>query len=1020
VALLRAVRLGELDAILPHDRALDVLAQQVVAECACRDYREDDLFALVRRAWPYRDLCRADFDAVVSMAANGFSTRRGRRSALLHHDEVNGVVRARRGTRLVAQTSGGAIPDVADYRVVLDPGDVFVGTLNEDFAIESHAGDIFQLGNTSWRILQVAGGTVRVADAHGLPPTIPFWLGEAPARSDELSSAVSDLRIAVTETRAAGSNASRRMMDECGISTEAATQLVEYLADGEGALGIMPTQQTLVLERFFDESGGMQLVLHAPFGSRINKAWALALRKRFCRQFNFELQAAATEDALMLSLGPQHSFPLADVFRYLHPETTRDVLVQAFLDAPVFETRWRWNATVALAVPRRRGGRKVAAPLQRMIAADLLAAAFPDAAACLENIPGDRQIPDHPLVNQTVRDCLEEAMDFDGLQGILRRIHAGELQLVARDTPEPSVFAHEILNAQPYAFLDDAPLEERRSHAVQTRRAGTSVDELSALDAEAIARVRHESCLDPRDADELHDALVVAGFLTSEEIEPFAKFIEGLVRDRRACRAGDLWIAAERIPELVSLRPDLAGAIAIEPPPSRRREWPPADAAAELLRGRMTLVGPATAASLARTAGIDERAADAALLGLETDGVVLRGRFTGQAVLEWCDRALLARIHRYTIHRLRAEIEPVAPADFMRFLFKWQHVDPADRLIGLDGLREAVAELDGFELAAAAWERSVLPARVQGYDASMLDTLCLSGEAAWARLSTPGVDRPDPVAFSGATPIALCAREHLSAWLSSRSGAGSESARITDGARRVLDVLRTRGAAFFSDVRAASGLDDHAVRSALACLAAAGLASSDGFAGLRALVRMARDLPAGRDPREQFSGRWSVIDASANESTLEPCAWALLRRYGVLTRRLLTRETAAPPWRDLVRVLRRLEARGEIRGGRFVSGLSGEQFALPSAVERLREVRRIPAAGALIVIGASDPLNLAGIVTAGDRIRAAARSRVAYRDGVPIAVREGEFVRLLAPLDDEAAAAATRALKRPTSRAVSV
>ena len=519
-ALVRSVRRGELDAIVQQEAPLDVLAQQVVAECACREYTEPELFDLVRTAAPYAALPRADFDAVIAMAAEGFSTRRGRRAALLHRDEVNGTVRGRRGSRLLAITSGGAIPELADYRVVLEPEETFIGTLNEDFAIESMAGDVFQLGNASWRVLQVTSGTVRVEDAHGVPPNIPFWFGEAPARSDELSRAVSDLRADADAALSGctGTDAARVIewfIAETGIDTAAAEQAVEYLAEGRRALGVIPSRETLVLERFFDESGGMQLVLHAPFGSRINKAWGLALRKRFCRQFNFELQAAATEDALLLSLGPQHSFPLSDVFRYLHPETTRDVLVQAFLDAPVFKTRWRWNTTVALAVPRSRGGRKVAPQLQRMLADDLMAAVFPDAAACLENIPGDRQIPDHPLVKQTIDDCLQEAMDFEGLRAVLASIHRGDLTLVARDTPEPSVFAHEILNAKPYAFLDDAPLEERRTQAVMTRRAGepSSAGDLGALDPAAIERVRDEVRPEPVDSHEMHDVLMSAGFV---------------------------------------------------------------------------------------------------------------------------------------------------------------------------------------------------------------------------------------------------------------------------------------------------------------------------------------------------------------------------------------------------------------------------------------------------------------------------------------------------------------------------
>ena len=1060
-ALLRAVRRGELDAIVQHDAPLDVLAQQIVAETACAEYDEDAMFALVRRAWPYRGLARSEFDAVVAMSAEGFSTRRGRRAALIHRDEVNRVLRGRRGSRLLAQTSGGAIPEIADFRVVLDPGDTFIGTLNEDFAIESNAGDIIQLGNASWRILQVLAGTVRVADAHGAPPTIPFWLGEAPARSDELSRAVSELRTdaeaRLDRAAAAGGQnvaaAARWLADETGVSDDAALQAAEYLADGRRTLGVIPTQRTLVLERFFDESGGMQLVLHAPFGSRITKAWGLALRKRFCRQFNFELQAAATEDGLMLSLGPQHSFPLSDVFRYLHPETTRDVLVQAFLDAPVFETRWRWNATLSLAVPRNRGGRKVAAQVQRMLAADLLASVFPDAAACLENIPGDRQIPDHPLVAQAVRDCLEEAMDLPGLNAVLRRIHDGELRLVARDTPEPSAFAHEILGAQPYAFLDDAPLEERRSHAVQTRRGGRAADELGRLDAEAIARVRGEERPLVRNADELHDALMTVGYLHPGEaaIEEMADsqrpgdagvLLDELASARRACRvslAGDagvreLWIAAERLPELVAVHPSAVLAPAIAAPASRVRDWDRARAITELVRGRMCLAGPVTAPELARSLGIAPGDADGALLDLEGEGIVLRGRFTPQqpadAPIEWCDRALLARIHRYTLNRLRADIEPVSPADFMRFLFKWQHVDRADRLAGLDGLREAIGLLDGFELPGGAWERAVLPARVDGYEPAMLDMLCLAGEIGWSRLSPVAPDRTEPARLTPATPIALFFREHAAAWRALRastSAAGEArqadtDSRSSDEARRVLALLRQRGASFFNDVRAAAGLDADGTRLALGALVASGVVHSDGFSGLRALLVSDPARPALRDRRVHFAGRWTALDESSaaisREEIVEANAWSLLRRYGVVFRRLLEREHIAAPWRELTRVYRRLEARGEIRGGRFVAGMSGEQFALPLAVERLREVRRSPADGSLIVISTDDPLNLAGIVTTGDRLRAATRNRVVYRDGVPIAVREGGMLRDLVALDAAALAEVSRAIDRRTPAAV--
>jgi ATP-dependent Lhr-like helicase len=1025
-ALLRAVHSGELDAIVSHDAPLDVLAQQIVAESACAEYREDEMFALARGAWPYRELTRASFDGVLAMAADGYSTRRGRRAALLHRDEVNAVLKGRRGSRLLAQTSGGAIPEIADFRVILDPEDTLIGTLNEDFAIESIAGDIFQLGNASWRILQVAGGTVRVADARGAPPTIPFWLGEAPARSDELSRAVSDLRSEIDarlgtgageSPAAAQASAAAWLATECGLSREAADHAVAYLADGRRALGVVPSQETLVLERFFDESGGMQLVLHAPVGSRITKAWGLALRKRFCRQFNFELQAAATEDGLMLSLGPQHSFPLSDVFRYLHPETTRDVLVQAFLDAPVFETRWRWNATISLAVPRARGGRKLAPQIQRMLAADLLASVFPDAAACLENIPGDRQIPDHPLVGQTVRDCLEEAMDLDGLNAVLGRIHRGEVTLVARDTPEPSVFAHEILGAKPYAFLDDAPLEERRSHAVQSRR-GTEGpgNDLGALDPAAIDRVREEERPDPRNPDELHDALMTFGYLHEDELGADGRaFLDALASARRACRCGlggsggSLCVAAERLPELLAVHHDLSLVPRIAAPASRARIWERQTAITELVRGRLCLLGPTDAAALARSLAIDVRHADDALLALESEGVVLRGRFSVRtpaldAALEWCDRALLARIHRYTLNRLRADIEPVSPAEFMRFLFKWQHVDPADRLIGQDGLREVLQLLDGFELAAAAWERAVLPARVDGYDPSALDLLCLAGEVGWARLSPPSIVRIEPARLTPATPIALFLREHGDAWQALRAASNEVEGGLTANGTRVLSALRARGASFFADVRAATGLDAEDTRLGLGALVASGLAASDGFSGLRALLGCTPGRPPSRDRRATFAGRWGVITPPAptfsGAVAVEAQAWALLRRYGVVFRRLLERENIAAPWRELARVYRRLEARGEIRGGRFVSGMSGEQFAMPRAVERLREVRRTPAEGRVLAICTADPLNLTGIVTSGERVRAAARNRLAYRDGVAIAVVEGGIVRPLAALDD--------------------
>ena len=1030
-ALLRSVRQGDLDRIVTHDAPLDVLAQQITAELACREYAEDDLFRVVRRAWPYRALDRGDFDAVVAMLADGFATRRGRRAALVHRDEVHGMLRPRRGSRMLAIQSGGAIPEVADYRVVLEPEETFVGTLNEDFAIESSAGDVFQLGNASWQITRVTAGTVRVTDAQGAPPTIPFWLGEAPARSDELSRAVSDLRGDI-DARLSQEDVGGWLTAETGLSPEAAGEVLEYLAAGRAALGVIPTQKTLVLERFFDESGGMQLVLHAPFGSRINRAWALALRKKFCRQFNFELQAAATEDALMLSLGPQHSFPLADVFRYVHPATLRETLIQAVLDAPLFATRWRWNATISLAVPRNRNGSKVPPPLQRMQADDLMAAAFPDAAACLDNIPGDREIPDHPLVNQSLRDCLEEAMDIHGLSAVLDAIHGDALTLVSRDTPEPSPFADEVVNARPYAFVDDAPLEERRAHAVQARRPAEPGAAHGSLDASAIARAVDEARPDPRDAEELHDALLTAGFLREDEAS--AALMDVLASHARATRAvvgpvppfdmpqdgpakpdAVIWVAAERLPEIMAVHPTIRLDPVIAPPLSRAgRAWTREEAIASLLQGRMAFIGPVTAPVLAASLGVAAVDADSALLDLESQGLVLRGVFTpGATTLEWCDRVLLARIHRYTLNRLRAEISPVTPAEFMRFLFAWQHVDASNGLAGPEGLRAVMTQMDGVELPARAWERDVLPARIAGYTPALLDTLCLAGDVSWARLSS------GPTQVVGATPIALFLREHADAWLALRTEpaaadvhdgpteTGGSTGTRTGFSRLVLDRLRSYGASFTHDLASGCSLNPDDVRAALAELVAAGDVSCDGPAGLRRIIGAPPAPAAGHS-----EGRWFALPVPTTSRTeaVEALAWTLLRRYGVVFRRVLVREASGVPWRELAGIYRRLEARGEIRGGRFVSGMTGEQYALPEAVERLRETRRSAPDDRLIVISAADPLNLTGIITPGDRIRVATGNRVVYRNGVPVAAMEGDMLRTLAELEPstavEAAAAA--------------
>jgi ATP-dependent Lhr-like helicase len=965
-AMVRAVRDGELDVISVPDQPLDVLAQQVVAEAAAgEEWDEDTLLQLFRQAYPYRRLEKAQFMEVVDMLARGYATRRGRRAAPIHYDSLNRKIRARKGSRMVAITNGGAIPEVFDYRVLLEPEGHFIGTLNEDFAIESLPGDVFQLGNASWRILRIGNGVVRVADAHGQPPSMPFWLGEAPARSEEMSAAVSRLRAAV-DAELPGPEAPRsadelepatRLLETSyHLSRAAAEQIAGYLAEAKRSLGIVPTVDAIALERFFDESGGMQLVLHAPFGSRVNRAWGLALRKKFCQGFNFELQAAATEEGVILSLGGAHSFPLEDVFRYLHPSTVRETLVQAILNSPIFETRWRWSTTLALAVPRSRGGARVPNQLQRMYAEDLLQSVFPDAVACQDNLPGAREIPDHPLVAQALRDALEEAVDLHGLEYQLQRLQRGDISAVARDTPEPSLLSHELLNSAVYTFLDDAPLEERRTRAVYTRRATEvrSADDLGALDPAAIERVRREAWPIANTADEMYDALMVAGYIRESELNPGWRSLIGQLGER-AVKSADSWFALER------------------------RDDPPLD----LIASRMEVLGPVTAQELG---GHD---VDSNLLSLEAQGRILRGRFTpGATELEWCDRRLLARIHRYTLSRLRAEIEPVSAADFLRFLLHWQHVTDEDQVRGAEGLAAVVEQLEGFEIAAAAWESDVLPARVADYAAEQLDSLCFSGRVTWGRL-TPGSKAP-----LRSSPIALLLREHASRWGSSPPNPVS----LGSEAEAVREALINKGASFFYELVAATGLVPAFVERGLAELAGAGVATADSFAGLRALLAP----PDKRRRLIETAGRWSLRAADGVDD-IESIARTLLKRYGVVFRSVLQRESRVPPWRDLARVYRRLEARGEIRGGRFITGFGGEQFAAADAVGRLRAVRKTEKTGELVVLSAADPLNLIGIVTPEARVPAVQSHRLLFKDGLVVAALEGGELRRLAAceLSDE-------------------
>jgi len=1068
-ALIRAMKVGELDRISVPSSPLDILAQQIVASAATQSWTEQDLFALVRRAFSYRELDRATFDAVIRMLAEGIATNRGRGLAYLYHDRVNHTLKGRRGARLAAITSGGAIPDTANYAVVAEPDGTVVGSVDEDFAVESLAGDIMLLGNTSWRIKGVEMGKVRVEDAHGAPPNIPFWRGEAPSRTAELSAEVAALRQEIAQ-QASGVRQEARggeyipnaslashpsflawLREECGLDRRGAQQAVEYVLAGESILGTVPTQATIVAERFFDESGGMQLVIHAPFGGRVNKAWGLALRKRFCVTFDFELQAAATDNGLVISLGEKHSFPLDSVFSYLHSNSVRELLIQAVLLAPMFATRWRWNASRSLALLRFSNGKKVPPQIQRMKAEDLLAAVFPDAIACQENLTGARaarQIPDHPLVQETLRDCLIEAMDLEGLTTVLRRIETGAIRCVAIDTPSPSPFSHEILNANPYAYLDDAPLEERRARAVELRRTlpVELAGEIGALDPAAIEEVARESWPVVRDVDELHDALLTLVWVPEPVDACWAPFLPTLVESGRALlmqtggerRGGEGlseglgvkgWVATENRDRIEKLFVDIGDDGTLD----------------AIIQGWMESIGPTMTNELAARLHLPVDAVGTSMVRLETQGQVLRGQFrttqvrgerrgtSGEAEIsvppsidsgplaaadvpgvEWCHRRLLARIHRLTIGKLRKEIEAVTAAEFVRFLLQWQHATSGSRQHGEAGLLEVIRQLAGFEAAASSWDSQLLRVRMAKYEPDLLDRLCLSGAVSWGRLSLhPRLAEPSDaervrrITPTSLAPISLFPRED-SKWL--LDVLQDETARTRPdpfaGLRPVAQDLRQalhdRGASFFADlVRETCHLPAE-VEEGLWELVAAGLVTADGFDNLRALMDPHRRRAEGRErsrrPRHA-AGRWSLLrDTKAasprQEATVERVACQLLRRYGVVFRDLLAREALVLSWRDLLVAYRRMELRGNVRGGRFVSGFVGEQFALPEAVEALRAIRKGSGvtSGLEVKISACDPLNLAGIVLPGPRVPAVPTNFLVIKDGLVVRTVMGREV----------------------------
>jgi ATP-dependent Lhr-like helicase len=1071
-SLVRAIRHGDLDRLLIPESPLDVLAQQIVASCAAEEWGEVDLFHLIRRAYPYRNLAPETYDAILEMLSEGIAARRGRYGAYLHRDRVNGKLRARRGSRIAAITSGGAIPDNALYTVVAEPEGIVVGTVDEDFAVESNKGDVMLLGNTSWMIRRVESnaGRLLVQDAHGAPPTVPFWRGEAPARTEELSGHVAELRqkvsdllpntslIGISQNDPKVAEAVACLKDECGLDDSGAEQTIEYILQGRAVLGAVPTQQTVIAERFFDEGGGMQLVIHAPFGGRINKAWGLALRKRFCRSFNFELQAAATDNGLNIALAEQHSFPLADVFQFLQAETVQPILEQASLASPIFGTRWRWDASRALALLRFQNGKKVPPQIQRIRSDDLLASVFPDVAACPENLEGDVKIPDHPLVSEVMKDVLSEAMDIDGLQRLLRGIADGNIRCIAVDTPIPSQFSHEILNANPYAYLDDAPLEERRARAVEMRRVlpESVLEEVGKLDPSAIAQVQEEAWPDLRDADELHDVLYTLVALpenfagpasaadpsrftaTKNVADGWNKFFDQLVFQGRAgvatvaegetLRLAELaqgrlasgqpagpfdslrsvkaglrryWVAAEKLSTFRVLFPSAQAEHALPEIAGKTITYD--DALLSMVQGWMQHSGPVSASQLGTSLGLSASEMEKALLRMEASGSILRGKFTDPKVAqtEWCDRRLLARIHRLTVATLRKQIEPVTPAQFVRWLFRWQHLSLGSQVIGERGALEVLRQLQGFEIPANAWERQILARRVGDYDPKWLDQLCLTGAVGWGRLSPHPATLEDSaegkrrVIPTSVAPITFFIREEADWMTQKHPGADQPEARgLSHGAKQVLEFLRQRGASFFADIVRGTGKLKAEIETALWELVAGGLVTADGFDNLRSLIDPKRrsGQGSGRSARPRHSaGRWALLytdQAAERNRTLEATCRMLLKRYGIVFRDVLARETNLPTWRELLMAFRRLEDRGEVRGGRFVDGFLGEQFALPVAVESVRAMKKLPLSGETITISAADPLNLVGILVPGERVPAISGRTVSFKDGVAVLATE--------------------------------
>jgi len=1033
IGLIDCVNRDELDHLSIYPKPIDVLAQQVVAEISAGERNLDELFQMLIRAAPFEALGYEEFHEVIRMLSEGFTGRCGRHSAYLHLDAVNGRIRPRKSAALTAITNGGTIPDLFDYDVVLHPENLVIGSLNEDFSFDSMAGDIFQLGNASYRIDRVESGKVHVRDARGQPPTIPFWFGEAPGRTDVVSHSVCRVKRRINDLLTNDLSGTKQYVkQQYALEDSVSSQVVHYLATAKAALDALPDDNTVVFERFFDEAGDQHLVIHSSFGIRINRAWGLALRKRFCRKFNFELQAAALEDAIILSLGPTHSFPIDEPARYLVSENIADVLGQAILDTPFFTTRWRWDASIALAVKRFSGGSKTPPQFQRSNAEDLASLVFPDQLACAENISGKREIPDHPLIRQAMYDCLHDLMDMPGLQKVLERLENGALNLICKDLAAPSPLAEEILSARNYAFLDDTPAEERRTRLVRSQTLNTPEDAaaLGVLDESVIHEIREEIWPHAENMDECHDALMVLGGIMGKEAESclWSELLSNLAKAGRACEVtisgSQVWVAAERLAYWEQVHPDLEKSPSIQAV-GEMEEMDREQAMAELLKLRLQVIGPANELELAAFLGVPDSDITRSLVNLEQSGVVMRGVFDQsgrqpQGLEQWCERRLLWRIRQRSIKSRRKRVSPVSINTFMKFLFEWQGLSNEARNLrsGPEGLMEVLAQLEGVELPAAVWEEAIIPDRLGNYSPQALDMICSTGRIVWARLNAPEHDRLR--SSSRQSPVAFVPRTALGHWLAHSRSASCDPDGLSWPARRLMELLKNGGAQFFEDLVNQGGWVASEVRNGLSELVGSGLAVNDNFEGMRSLYGKSpsKRRKRGRwsvNPRDDGAGRWSLLNRPGQPSELlesstpqsetrwdsvEYIAKCLLRRYGVVFRRLLDQESSCPPWRDMLYCLRRMEARGEIQGGRFVNGFAGEQFALPEAVGLLKrcDSKRVERVHS---INTCDPLNLTGIVIPMDRVTMNRKARLLFFDGRPVAQHVNGETEWLTDADSE-------------------